>query len=113
MLSNLFRAEETFTLLFIAIFLAFGYQYVKYDEIEQSVFSRETIKTAMWASAFFAVAAHLMPKANIEKEEKNSKQVNLTNLNDKLRENLLTALKVEEQSQLEHLKQKQTLKPRS
>ena len=119
--SNVLKAEEIFTLIFLTMFVCFLYLYgnkvypsdnQRYSD--ESGLSKETLKLLMWMSAFMAAISHLMPKKEASKGKTDSVPIrNFGKINEKLRESLMTAIKIDEQKRLEYIKQKPPLLGRS
>ena len=102
--TNVLKAEEIFTLIFLAMFVCFLYLYgnkvypsdsQRYSD--ESGLSKETLKLLMWMSAFMAAISHLMPKKEASKGKADSGPIrNFGKINEKLRESLMTAIKIDE-----------------
>ena len=108
--THLFKLEESFTLLFLGLFLCFLYLYgttasdvgASDDEV---VFSPESIKVAMWVSAFLAIVSHLTPKGPKKEEEvAASRAKEYYKVNDQVKRSIMNAIRIDEQKRLETLK---------
>lgn len=94
------------------MFVCFLYFYLAPNDGDQWV-SREVTKMFMWASALLAVIAHLTPKKDAPKDEDVGAAKNFSHLNEKLKESLMVALKIDEQKRLDYIKQKPPLQGRA
>ena len=114
MTTHLFKLEESFTLLFLGLFLCFLYLYgttaggasddgAPVDEAV--VFSPESIKVAMWVSAFMAIVSHLTPKGPKKEEEVAATRTKeYYKVNDQVKRSIMNAIRIDEQKRLETLK---------
>ena len=61
-------------------------------------------------SGILAVISHLMPKMASKKDERQAAVTrNFSMLNEKLRDSLMTAIKIDEQKRLDYIRHKPTL----
>jgi hypothetical protein len=112
--THLFKLEESFTLLFLGLFLCFLYLYVtgSSDDIDV-VFSPESIKVAMWVSAFLAIVSHLTPKGPKKEEEvAATRSKEYYKVNDQVKRSIMNAIRIDEQKRLENLKKQPSIQSR-
>ena len=108
--THLFKLEESFTLLFLGLFLCFLYLYgtTAGDEgasDDEVVFSPESIKVAMWVSAFLAIVSHLTPKGPKKEEEvAANRATEYYKVHDQVKRSIMNAIRIDEQKRLETLK---------
>ncbi len=110
LIKKVFIAEEIFTILFMACFIGFFYFYGQsLDDDQKSYFSSNTLKLGMWLSGILALVSHLQPKTSSKSKQdslQDEKQKNLYLINNRLRESLMTAIKLDEQKRLEYIRNK-------
>ena len=112
--THLFKLEESFTLLFLGLFLCFLYLYGtgSSDDVDV-VFSQESIKVAMWVSAFLAIVSHLTPKgAKKEEEVTATRSKEYYKVNDQVKRSIMNAIRIDEQKRLENLKKQPSIQSR-
>ncbi len=89
-----FKQEDLFTWTFLFLFLGFFYFYCTDSS---TIFGPDSMKLFMWMCGILAAISHFMPKKKAEeslKDEKDPK--NLYLINNRLRESLMTAIKLDE-----------------
>ena len=114
MTTHLFKLEESFTLLFLGLFLCFLYLYGtgSSDDVDE-VFSPESIKVAMWVSAFLAIVSHLTPKGPKKEEEvAATRSKEYYKVNDQVKRSIMNAIRIDEQKRLENLKKQPSIQSR-
>lgn len=112
--THLFKLEESFTLLFLGLFLCFLYLYGtgSSDDVDV-VFSQESIKVAMWVSAFLAIVSHLTPKGPKKEEEvAATRSKEYYKVNDQVKRSIMNAIRIDEQKRLENLKKQPSIQSR-
>ena len=77
------------------------------------VFSPESIKVAMWVSAFLAIVSHLTPKGPKKEEEvAATRSKEYYKVNDQVKRSIMNAIRIDEQKRLETLKRQPTIQSR-